>query len=155
MRKITMKHKQEKTTSRTVFGCHREADCAARQVVDQLCGLVIRPTGGFVPVVSAQLHDACHAPCAGKEATRKLVEWLTPLGICLIAADELRHETFQKDREQTGLAAGDVREVMGIALEVTQPALFMVRLHRRHGTTDRLLPQDEIQVGRGDAVVGS
>ena len=84
---------------------------------------------------------------AGEEATRKLVAWLSGLGVSLIAADELRHETFQKDREQTGLPAGAVKEVMSIALEATQPQFFMARLHRRHGTTDRLLPMDEIQVG--------
>jgi len=40
--------------------------------------------------------------------------------------------------------AGTVRQVLPIALEVTTPSLHYVRVHRRHGTTNRLLPQAEI-----------
>lgn len=35
-----------------------------------------------------------------------------------------------------------------ISLHVTEPSLHYVRVHRRHGTRDRFLPQDEIQVNR-------
>jgi hypothetical protein len=57
--------------------------------------------------------------------------WLANLGLVLVAADELQHETVQRDREQTGLPEAAVREVMPIALHVTNPAFFYVRLHRR------------------------
>lgn len=57
--------------------------------------------------------------------------WLTKLGVSLVAADELRHETFQPDRAQTGLPPGATREVMPIALHVTNARFFYIRLHRR------------------------
>lgn len=57
--------------------------------------------------------------------------WLRGLGIALVAADELRHETLQPDRAQHGLPPGQEAELMPIALEVTQPAFFYVRVHRR------------------------
>ena len=37
-----------------------------------------------------------------------------------------------------------------ISLAVTQPAFHYVRLHRRHGTRERILPDDEIQVWGGE-----
>lgn len=73
------------------------------------------------------------------------VRLLTELGACLVASDDLQHEMFQKDREQTGLPPGAKRIILPIALDVTQPAFGYVRVHRRHGTSDRLLPQNEIQ----------
>ncbi len=74
----------------------------------------------------------------------------------LVAADELQHETFQKDRQQAGLAAGQVRRVMPIALAVTSPQLgCYVRVHRRHGTLERRLEQQEVQVGAGRAGAGA
>ncbi|GFH27046.1 uncharacterized protein HaLaN_25304, partial [Haematococcus lacustris] len=66
-------------------------------------------------------------------------------GICLIAADELKHETAQRNRAQRGLPPGQTAEVQAIALLVTQPDFFYVRLHRRYGTRERILPQEEIQ----------
>lgn len=81
---------------------------------------------------------------ADPAAAADLSSWLTSAGICLVAADELRHETAQKDRQQVGLPPGEVRQVLPIALHITQPDFGYVRLHRRHGTTDRLVPQDEI-----------
>ena len=57
--------------------------------------------------------------------------WLQGLGIALVAADELRHETLQPDRAQGGLPPGQRADVMPIALEVTQPAFLYVRVHRR------------------------
>jgi hypothetical protein len=38
--------------------------------------------------------------CGG--ALERLSVWLAEAGIVLVAADELRHETFQKDRAQSG-----------------------------------------------------
>eukprot|EP00892_Ulva_mutabilis_P001030 jgi/Ulvmu1/10928/UM007_0107.1 len=71
------------------------------------------------------------------------VKWLTGLGIPLVAADELRHETFQPDRAQTGLPPGAQRELMPIALHVTNPKFFYIRLHRRAGTRDRIVAKEE------------
>ena len=68
-----------------------------------------------------------HTPAAASA----LASWLVPLDIVLIAADELKHETAQRDREQSGLPPGSVRELMSIALLVTAPKAFYVRLHRR------------------------
>ncbi|GAX79803.1 hypothetical protein CEUSTIGMA_g7243.t1 [Chlamydomonas eustigma] len=74
-----------------------------------------------------------------------LCSWLNTLGVCLISADELEHETFQRDRHQTGLPAGAVRCIMPISMSVTQPSYHYIRLHRRHGTKERILPAEEIQ----------
>jgi hypothetical protein len=59
------------------------------------------------------------------------------------------HHLMQKDREQTGLPPGQVREVLPIApLHVSHPAFGVyVRVHRRHGTRERVLDASEIQVG--------
>lgn len=35
---------------------------------------------------------------------------------------------------------------LAVHVQVTAPACFYVRLHRRYGTSERLLPQDELQV---------
>ncbi|EFN56805.1 hypothetical protein CHLNCDRAFT_144326 [Chlorella variabilis] len=51
----------------------------------------------------------------------RLCEALAAQGICLVSADELEHETAQRDREQTGLPPGAVRRVLPIAVEVTAP----------------------------------
>lgn len=41
-------------------------------------------------------------------AARELCGWLGEAGIVLVAADELRHETFQRDKHQTGRGAAPV-----------------------------------------------
>lgn len=69
--------------------------------------------------------------------------FLEELDIALVAADELRHETLQRDREQTGLPPGEERELMPVAWAVTTPALFYVRVHRREGS-ERVLSEEEI-----------
>jgi hypothetical protein len=81
------------------------------------------------------------------DAAKSLVSWLSEAGIVLIAADELRHETFQSDRAQTGLPAGATAELLPIALEATAPSWgSYVRVHRRHGGFEsRVLPSTEIQ----------
>lgn len=76
---------------------------------------------------------------------QSLTSLLSPAGIVLIAADELEHETLQPDRGQRGLPPGQVPRVQAIAMAVTNPACAYVRLHRRHGTLERLLPEDEQQ----------
>jgi hypothetical protein len=58
-------------------------------------------------------------------------DWLQGLGIVLAAADELAHETQQPDRWQGGLPHGAAPELLPIALTVTNPTFFYVRLHRR------------------------
>jgi uncharacterized protein YecE (DUF72 family) len=78
-----------------------------------------------------------------------LVPWLSNLGISLVSADELHHETFQKDRDQRGLPPGEQRRIMPISALVTQPAFHYVRLHRRHGTTERVVPAEEVQKWAG------
>eukprot|EP00850_Spirogloea_muscicola_P014681 SM000107S14047 [mRNA] locus=s107:141773:144739:- [translate_table: standard] len=70
-------------------------------------------------------------------------EFLQSLSITLIAADELKHETFQRDRDQTGLPPGQVPEVLPVAWAVTQPKSIYVRVHRREGTS-RVLSKDEL-----------
>ena len=70
---------------------------------------------------------------------------LRDVGVGLVAADELEHETFQKDKHQTGLPPGGIRRVLPIALEVTNPDFFYVRVHRRHGMEDRRLDEKEIE----------
>ena len=69
---------------------------------------------------------------------------LSSQGIAWVAADELEHETYQRDREQSGLPAGQARKVLPIALEVTTPEFFYVRVHRRHGGEERKLEREEI-----------
>ena len=75
---------------------------------------------------------------------RRAAAALTAHGIAWVAADELEHETFQKDREQRGLAPGQQRRVLPIAMEVTTPDFFYVRVHRRSGQEERRLTEDEI-----------
>jgi hypothetical protein len=73
---------------------------------------------------------------------------LSSQGIAWVAADELEHETFQKDREQTGLTPGQKRTVLPVAVEVTTPDFFYVRVHRRSGKEERRLTGDEIAAWR-------
>ncbi len=50
------------------------------------------------------------------------------------------------------LPAGAVREVLPIAMHVTNPvAGFYVRTHRRHGTRERIYPADEVAGGNDGA----
>jgi uncharacterized protein YecE (DUF72 family) len=79
-------------------------------------------------------------------ADTALLMWMRQAGVVLIAADELLHETMQKDREQRGLPPGQARKVMPILLEVTNPQHVYVRVHRRQGH-QRILSAHEHQVG--------
>ncbi len=54
---------------------------------------------------------------ADEAALRELSEWLRPEGLTLVAADELRHETYQRDRAQVGLCQG-----LGAAVNPAAPA---------------------------------
>ncbi|KAK3272191.1 hypothetical protein CYMTET_19500 [Cymbomonas tetramitiformis] len=72
--------------------------------------------------------------------------WMRAHNLGLVAADELLHETMQPDRQQRGLPAGEVRQRMALRLEATnQPQSLYVRVHRRHGTKERLLSEEEVQ----------
>ena len=75
----------------------------------------------------------------------RLVDALRRHGIAFVSADELEHETAQKDREQRGLPMGAVRKVLPIAMEYTNSEFHYVRIHRRHGTLERVLSTHEIQ----------
>jgi uncharacterized protein YecE (DUF72 family) len=75
---------------------------------------------------------------------RKTHAALSSLGIAWVAADELEHETFQKDKAQTGLSPGQKRIVLPVAVEVTTPDFFYVRVHRRSGKEERRLTKEEI-----------
>lgn len=72
------------------------------------------------------------------------VRWAKENDLLLVAADELEHETFQRDRAQTGLPPGAVRRRMFTRLECTVDWGALIRVHRRHGTTERVLDADEI-----------
>jgi uncharacterized protein YecE (DUF72 family) len=73
---------------------------------------------------------------------------LSAQGIAWVSADELEHETFQKDKEQTGLAPDQKKVVLPIAVEVTTPDFFYVRIHRRSGKEERRLREEEIAAWR-------
>jgi uncharacterized protein YecE (DUF72 family) len=66
---------------------------------------------------------------------------LRKAGIGLVVADELAHETRQRDAHQTGLLPGETREVLLMAPLCVETTY--VRVHRRHGK-ERLLPEEEI-----------
>ncbi|KAH7439931.1 hypothetical protein KP509_04G082600 [Ceratopteris richardii] len=70
-------------------------------------------------------------------------KWLSSMGIILVAADELEHETFQKDREQTGLQKGQIKITLPVAWSLTNPDFMYVRVHRREGS-QRLLSESEL-----------
>lgn len=70
---------------------------------------------------------------------------LSAQGISWVAADELEHETAQRDRGQIGLPEGEVRKVLPIAREVTTPEFYYVRVHRRHGGEERKLSEEEVK----------
>ncbi|KAI5071310.1 hypothetical protein GOP47_0013561 [Adiantum capillus-veneris] len=70
-------------------------------------------------------------------------KWLISCGITLVAADELQHETFQKDREQTGLPQGQSKVILPVAWALTNPDFMYVRVHRREGC-QRLLSETEL-----------
>lgn len=57
---------------------------------------------------------------AGEAAAQDLASWLSAAGVTLVAADELLHETMQKDRQQMGLPPGQQRQLMDIAMQVRQ-----------------------------------
>jgi len=75
----------------------------------------------------------------------RMVHALREQGIALVAADELEHETFQKDKQQKGLPPGACRRILPIAMEATTTEFFYARVHRRHGMEDRRLDEGEIQ----------
>lgn len=79
---------------------------------------------------------------------RKTHAALSAQGIAWVAADELEHETFQKDKEQVGLAPGQKRRVLPVAVEVTTADFFYVRVHRRSGKEERRLTDEEIAAWR-------
>eukprot|EP00249_Psilotum_nudum_P030668 c43542_g1_i1 orf=266-1651(-) len=81
------------------------------------------------------------------------LEWLKMHGISLIAADELQHETFVKDRCQTGLPGGKVQIILPIAWAVTQPDFVYIRVHRREGNL-RLLSEAELSVWESRLKIG-
>lgn len=56
-----------------------------------------------------------HADAA---AASKLADFCRRHGCVLVAADELEHETLQKDREQRGLPPGAARRILPIAMQV-------------------------------------
>lgn len=78
------------------------------------------------------------------ETGEETVRWAKDNDLLLVAADELEHETFQRDRAQTGLPPGAVRRRMFTRLECTVDWGALIRVHRRHGTTERVLDADEI-----------
>ena len=80
----------------------------------------------------------------GDEA-RRTVEWCRANDFALVGADELHHETMQPDRAQTGLRPGEVKRCMPTLLAATCEWGSVVRVHRRHGTRERLLEDDEIR----------
>jgi len=73
------------------------------------------------------------------------VRWCKENDLCLVAADELEHETAQSDRDQRGLPHGAVRRRMYTRLETTCDWGSLIRVHRRHGTTERVLDADDIE----------
>lgn len=73
------------------------------------------------------------------------LSWLQKIGLALVAADELQHETFQKDRHQSGLPHGQKRVILPVAWTATQPDFIYIRVHRREGT-QRLLTEMELSV---------
>lgn len=72
-------------------------------------------------------------------------EWCRSLDLALVAADELRHETAQPDRDQRGLPPGETREVLPTRLDATASWGAVARVHRRHGTSERILSGEEIK----------
>ena len=82
--------------------------------------------------------------------------WAKENDLLLVAADELEHETFQRDREQSGLPPGAIRRRMFTRLERTVDWGSLIRVHRRYGTKERVLDDGEIgfwveQLARFDA----
>ena len=72
------------------------------------------------------------------------VRWCSEHDLCLVASDELEHETAQRDRAQRGLPPGAAKRRMYTRLEHTTAWGSLIRVHRRHGTTERVLDEDEI-----------
>ena len=72
------------------------------------------------------------------------VRFCNEYDLCLVASDELEHETAQRDREQRGLPPGASKRRMFTRLEHTATWASLIRVHRRHGTTERVLDDEEI-----------
>ena len=83
------------------------------------------------------LQIALELRCRGWFAEAELpgtLAWMRSLGrTSLVAADDLKHETLQPDRAQTGPPAGSEVERLLIALHVTDARCMYVRVHRRQG----------------------
>ena len=60
---------------------------------------------------NGQRFDFC-TPLAEAAAAQTLSTWLSARGMGLVSADELHHETYQKDRQQRGLPEGQTRRIM-------------------------------------------
>ena len=72
------------------------------------------------------------------------VRWCASLDLALVASDELAHETAQPDRAQTGLPPGQKRTVMPTKLVASASWGAVARVHRRHGSAERVLGPSEI-----------
>ena len=72
------------------------------------------------------------------------VRWCARLDLALVASDELAHETAQPDRQQTGLPPGQKRTVMPTRLVASASWGAVARVHRRHGSAERVLGPSEI-----------
>lgn len=95
----------------------------------------------------ASITQHAHPSNATSDDTHKghTLALLTELDCALVASDDLRHEMYQRDKQQTGLPAGATRELMPVALEATSTKFAYVRVHRRHGgMDDRVLSAHEI-----------
>ena len=92
------------------------------------------------------LQIALELRCRGWFAEAELpgtLAWMRSLGrTSLVAADDLKHETLQPDRAQTGPPAGSEVERLLIALHVTDPRCMYVRVHRRQGEHRMLAPAE-------------
>ena len=92
------------------------------------------------------LQIALELRCRGWFAEAELpgtLAWMRSLGrTSLVAADDLKHETLQPDRAQTGPPAGSEVERLLIALHVTDARCMYVRVHRRQGEHRMLSPAE-------------
>ena len=100
----------------------------------------------------------CRAWFTNEQWRRKTFEGLQRHGVGWVAADELAHETFHKERCPSAAGNGGSgsdstdrtkatkqQKVLPIAMEITTPDFFYVRVHRRYGFEDRRLGEEEIE----------
>jgi uncharacterized protein YecE (DUF72 family) len=95
--------------------------------------------------MAAEFRDRAWFTAGPPGGEERLGSWLAAHGIVAVAADELAHETAQRDREQRGLPPGEARAVLPILGAPGCASAAYVRLHRRHGTLERLLPEGELR----------